>query len=990
MTFFKSGVACALIMVLLILFPRHAQGQWHQATGFYGGNVYAFSQGTDTTDLIAGTIAGAFRTTDSGSTWGNVSSGLTNTNISALVLIGKDVFAATAGGSGVYRSIDGDDWTALSVTVQGRYFTCLAVKDSALFAGGDSIFVSTDSGGSWTPFSAGLPGGSVIWSMAIGDTSMFAGTETHGLYRSDNGGTWYQIPGFPSLGATVLSVAIQGAFVYAGIRGDGVYRSTDGGSTWAHAGVGFRHVITGFAFYDGGLFASDAGGGGAGISPGIHFSTDNGQNFSDVSSGLPPNTPVNCLGIVPDGMGGSKLYAGTDGSGVFRWSSGSPHWTAVNHGMTATYIWSIAVSPAVDSEIFAGVHYGGIFRSTDNGASWTSKNSGLGNTDVRALAVTPEGTVFAGTSFEANSKVFRSTDQGESWVEKDSGIASDFTVYSFAVVPPVGGSTIFAGAIAGSVFRSTDGGDHWTSVLTVPTTFSITLAAIGETLFVGTEGGIYRTTDYGSNWDHFSLPRNVIRSLAVIGSSLFAAAEPGGTGIYLSTDYGATWSTQNNYFPNVLTLAVIGQVLFAGRHEEGVYFSTDYGVNWTATNAGLPIQNNDVRALATSGLNVISGLYYNYSPGGRALPKLGASPLSKWVIGVPHSGIWDRSISEMIFDTVSASSGAHGTIIPAGPVSTGYGLTDTFAVASEPGYHIAALIVDGVNQGARSSFVLSSVTAKHTIKAEFIGDLLPAQPGWNMLSLPVIPIDSHKSSLFPDAISNAFTYTGAYTISPVLADGPGYWLKFASQTPIALTGRTVDAESVSVKARWNMIGSISSPVGVSSITSNPPGIATSSFYTYSGHYVISDTIMPGRAYWVKSGQDGKLFLSHSSLAQKAAARIHVVPDNEFPPPPPETESIPRRYPAIFSLDQNFPNPFNPQTEVRYQIPEPSFVSLKIYDIMGREVRTLVNERMEAGYYTENFDGEGLSSGVYICHMRASATGQPAIQFSQTRKMILTK
>ena len=70
-------------------------------------------------------------------------------------------------------------------------------------------------------------------------------------------------------------------------------------------------------------------------------------------------------------------------------------------------------------------------------------------------------------------------------------------------------------------------------------------------------------------------------------------------------------------------------------------------------------------------------------------------------------------------------------------------------------------------------------------------------------------------------------------------------------------------------------------------------------------------------------------------------------------------------PSGFVLEQNYPNPFNPSTKVEFQVPQRGFVSLKIYDNLGREVATLVNEELEAGAYRKIFNADGLPSGTYI-------------------------
>jgi len=96
-------------------------------------------------------------------------------------------------------------------------------------------------------------------------------------------------------------------------------------------------------------------------------------------------------------------------------------------------------------------------------------------------------------------------------------------------------------------------------------------------------------------------------------------------------------------------------------------------------------------------------------------------------------------------------------------------------------------------------------------------------------------------------------------------------------------------------------------------------------------------------------------------------------------------------PKVFALEQNYPNPFNPTTVISYQLPVASEVSLKVYDVLGREVMTLVNGRQEAGAYNFNFNASNLSSGVYFYRLQASATnGASSSNFVSTKKMMLVK
>lgn len=88
-------------------------------------------------------------------------------------------------------------------------------------------------------------------------------------------------------------------------------------------------------------------------------------------------------------------------------------------------------------------------------------------------------------------------------------------------------------------------------------------------------------------------------------------------------------------------------------------------------------------------------------------------------------------------------------------------------------------------------------------------------------------------------------------------------------------------------------------------------------------------------------------------------------------------------PDKFELFQNYPNPFNPSTKIRYQLPQAGLVSIKIYDLLGAEVKELVNELKEAGTYEVEFASENLPSAAYIYRLTTEG-------FSETKKMILLK
>ena len=93
--------------------------------------------------------------------------------------------------------------------------------------------------------------------------------------------------------------------------------------------------------------------------------------------------------------------------------------------------------------------------------------------------------------------------------------------------------------------------------------------------------------------------------------------------------------------------------------------------------------------------------------------------------------------------------------------------------------------------------------------------------------------------------------------------------------------------------------------------------------------------------------------------------------------------ISNEIPIAFVLSQNYPNPFNPSTNIKFQIPGSGLVKLTVFDVLGKEVQTLVNRQLSSGTYEADFDGSNLPSGVYYYQLEAG-------DYAETKKMVLVK
>ncbi|MCH7676972.1 T9SS type A sorting domain-containing protein, partial [candidate division KSB1 bacterium] len=178
--------------------------------------------------------------------------------------------------------------------------------------------------------------------------------------------------------------------IFAGTAG-GVFRSTDNGDNWSEINTGLANTdIRALAINSNDhIFAGTAGG--------LFRSTDNGDNWLEINAGLPTNTAVGTLAI----NSGGDVFAGSN-RGVFRSTDNGNNWNQMNTGLTSTRVAALAINSL--GEIFAGTS-GGVFRSTDNGDNWNEINTGLTNSNVSALATNSTGHIFAGTS---GAGVFRS------------------------------------------------------------------------------------------------------------------------------------------------------------------------------------------------------------------------------------------------------------------------------------------------------------------------------------------------------------------------------------------------------------------------------------------------------------------------------------------------------------------------------------------------------------------------------------------------------
>ncbi len=280
---------------------------------------------------------------------------------------------------------------------------CFLVSGPNLFAGAsredatlsNGVFLSTNSGISWTAINDGLPSDFAVTSLAASGTDLFAGTWGGGIFLSTNNGTtWARTSLTPDY---FNCLAVHGGHLLAG-SGNFVFLSTDKGATWTEVLFGGYQWFLSVAAIDNNIFlGTSVGEGPIWIDPSLFLSTDNGSSWVAVNDRL---GYVNVWSLV---VSGGNLFAATD-SGVVLFTGNGTTEKKMNNGLTHLDVRSLAVA---GGNLFAGTYGGGVFLSTNNGTSWAEVNNGLTNPTITRLAVSGI-YIFAGTS---DGGVFRGTMQ---------------------------------------------------------------------------------------------------------------------------------------------------------------------------------------------------------------------------------------------------------------------------------------------------------------------------------------------------------------------------------------------------------------------------------------------------------------------------------------------------------------------------------------------------------------------------------------------------
>ncbi len=751
---------------------------------------------------------------------------------------------------------------------------------------------------------------------------------------------WVQTKGPSGRGGPVYSVCIKDSTVFAGTL-NSLYASKDNGTSWLNVGPSipnppYAPAVYSLAGNDAFMFAGIAG-------SGLYVSSDGGNSWSIVTlPGNPSITEMAAEGRWILAHGGTSGYQTTDNGAT---------WTPLSAFSSITTV------TVHDSMGFVG-NTAGISISTDHGATWSIADSIPSGSGVTAFAASGSNVLAA-----VHNVIVSSSDSGFVWGSKQTPLKCNvINAIAFATTTQ-GREFVFAGTDSG-LFRSSDSGATWTADnvgITSSLIYSLAGGVIGSgkvhTLFAGTGSGVFRSTDDGNTWVPSGIPSGrwyfaASDSVVFAGSSFTPYAgfskysstySDSHCEVYRSRDQGSTWTEADSVLVNVphgilTSLSTCrnpsgGYDLFAGLTSNAIaghcslYRSTNDGSTWTAS-----IPDTNIGTFPAVGSNY-PALYLGTTLGGVfRSTDLGNSwgRLDSAMITPPYDAV-SASVNAFSFDgsTIYAGGGWRAqVIVPPRTIKTG--LFNYVLASTDGGAHWAK-----VDSGFSGHAYVSSTGDTGSVLTSLYAsgsDMVLGLYAWNYGQVT----NPAGGGIF-HLTKNGANWTVAD--SARMGDQIASFAEFKSDLFAASIGRGV-IHSTNFGKSWT---DVSDGLGDVSVTS-----------------VLA--------------ANSRLFAATSSgVWRRPISEITSVR------PDPGAGGIPAR----MSLAQNYPNPFNPTTSIQYRIPSNAFVTLRVYDLLGREVSLLVSERETAGGYTVTFDARGLASGVYFYRLTAG-------NVTQTRSMLVLK
>ncbi|MBN2000941.1 hypothetical protein JW935_25575 [candidate division KSB1 bacterium] len=806
-------------------------------------------------------------------------------------------------------------------------------------------------------------GGSIESLLIIDDNTLMVGTSQNFVFRSDDGGrTWQQKrEGLYNSRATILYQTGSGA-IWAGTY-SGFFETTDLGENWTQAGNSPSGAyITGIVRNtDGTLFATQLG-------KGISKSTDDGTTWTASNTGL-ENYNISALAIDNSGT----LYCSVSYDGLYRSRDSGSEWEKLNVSENYLQITDILVDR--DGRVWVATHGYGVFRSEDGGDSWNEFNNMLRDYNTETLFEDQNGTIWTGTFW---GYVFNAMAGTDGWTEI-------FHWQEPFIIANLRGSengTLYLGTVGRGLYRSLDDGFTWVPSdkglddLDVTGIYSM---GFSELLLTTTTNGIFTSNNFGESWQ--SSPEGPVYDRLAVYYEQTTGNLYTNNGysfsILRSVDRGASWQElpidENIGYPLSMVSDSDGALLM-GTNKNQILRSENQGESWselysrpdtdvmifdifvladnsivaTLYNSGI-LKSNPERTewiIFTDGLDLLNVSHLAHTK---------SNILYTWVnqqsvyLSLNDGQSWSKLQNDRSFNTLELAIDSHDNLYFA-LVNSGVCVSWDLGITLVP-----------INEGLDSKNYWTrdvSVTAGDTL-------LLAGMNGVFWREIPQLPSSWNGKKHLADITS--IKLAGDFFInSPEIQSGDFIGV-FTSEGEICGMTRFTASRIFSFTVRGDdpatpeKDGFLPGETMYFHIYRPSTGEEIGPFYTE--FEAGSDKYQSGELYVLKK------FVTETQVM--ATARFSE---------------------KMLNLAPNYPNPFNSSTRIGFQLEQPAYVEMDVFDVQGRIVRHLHKGHLGRGDHQvvwDSFDDSGrdVASGIYFIVFSADMAGK---RYHSRQKLTLIK
>jgi len=650
----------------------------------------------------------------------------------------------------------------------------------------------------------------------------------------------------------------------------------------------------------------------------------------------------------------NKIWAGTF-QGIYVSSNKGNSWLK-----QSTYN-QIPTNFAINSKgkIFI-TSYWGIFQSSiDQLKSWQNVPF-PGFFDVRNLYIDKKDRIFVGT----DQGVYRSFDDGVTW-KQISSVSDSYAISEDS------DERLYSSRDWSKIYYSTDLGDTWNSPDTMimpPYDHTITNFVFNSKneVFGGTLDGVLYSKDKGKTWNLLRMDSNYnyVFSISIDkNDNIYAGTAKG---LFISSNNGITWNKVDlgfkSYYAEKTCIDSLGYI-YVGLNNSIVIRSSNSGINWNIVIDSLKdisLSSIDI----DSSDNILVGsdygaVYYSSNKGGTwssiyNLPSGRKITSSKWS---SNNTIYVSTNGDGIFK--STDMGKTWNILND---SADYKYVESFFINGNGKILLGTTSATyvSINDGQTWTKILSSGT--RVFQQDSQGQIFAGthsgiyksntnMTSWKQLNNGIITSWITSIAIYKNNIVFAGNEFGGIYRS---IDNGETWNQIHKETggdPILL----LPVKPIAINNKGIVYISFPEEGFKKSIDS---GQTWQTINTWIGNDIAFDK--NGYMFTISNG----VYISNNSTTTSVQTKNQTIP-------------------VEYRLFQNYPNPFNPTTTLSFSIPKASYVQLIIYDYLGREVETLINEFKLADYYKINYSGNHLASGVYFCKLKAG-------NYLSTKKILLLK